>query len=294
MYQGLGETGSLLGVYTNWADSAATEGSVPRVVESVYRSAETYGFVPVVGLGFQQDRGNGVTSTVAWSDSGQRARAIAAAVAVARAHTPELLALGVEVNRLYESDPAAFDGYVAGYSVMYDQVKAVSPGTLVFPVFELEMTKGKAYLMGGHRGPEWGLLDRFAGRMDAAAFTTYPFFDAESPSDLPSTYYAEIASHVSAPVIFTEVGWPSAPLRTAPTSGYGGSEAEQAAFVERFRQLTAGLDLRAALWAFPDDLNPDFANPAMTSVSLRTNGGARKPALATWSAWAAQPCGVGP
>lgn len=158
------------------------------------------------------------------------------------------------------------------------------------------MTKGKAYLMGGSgtRQPEWSLLDRFAGRMDLAAFTTYPFLDAALPADLPDDYYSEIATHTSEPIAFTEIGWPSAPISSAPSSAYGGTPDEQASFVRRFFGLTQGLNAEAELWAFPDDLGPGYPNAAMTSVSLRDNHGAAKPALAVWQARAEAPCSAAP
>jgi hypothetical protein len=293
MYEKLPETGSLLGVYTNWSDSADKAGQIPAAVSTAFGLAPRYGFTPLIALGLSRDKpGGGVESTVAWADSAERAEAAQAAVAVARQFEPRFLALGIEVNRLYESDPAGFEAYVSAYAEMYDSIKAASPSTLVFPIFQLETIKGDAYLMGGSdkRRPEWSLLDRFAGRMDLAAFTTYPFLGAASPADLPDDYYAEIASHTRAPIAFTEIGWPSAPLSSAPDSAYGGSPEEQAAFVRRFAELTRGLDVRAELWAFPDDLNADYPNAAMTSVSLRANDGSPKPALAIWQARAAAPC----
>jgi hypothetical protein len=284
MYESLHETGSLLGIYTNWNDSAEKAGQVPGSIATAFGLAPTYDFTPFAALGFARDVAGGVEPTVDWTDSAQKEQAQQAAVEVARRFGPAYLGLGVEVNRLFESDPAAFDAFVAGYAAMYDAIKAASPTTLVFPIFQLEMMKGGAYLMGGSeaRQPQWALLDRFAGRMDLAAFTTYPFLDAASPADLPDGYYSQIATHTSAPIAFTEIGWPSAPLSTAPTSEYGGSPDEQAAFVRRFFELTQGLDVRAELWAFPNDLNPDFPNAAMTSVSLRDNHGTAKPALAAW------------
>ncbi len=294
MYENLHETGPLLGVYTNWSDSAEKAGQVPGSVATAFGLAPTYGFTPFVALGFTRDvAGGGVASTIDWTDPAQKEQAQQAAVEVARRFEPAYLGLGVEVNRLYESDPAGFDSYVAAYVEIYEAVKAASSSTLVFPVFQLEMTRGGGYLMGDSdtRRPEWSLLERFAGHMDLAAFTTYPFLDFASPVALPDDYYSEIAAHTAVPLAFTEIGWPSAPLSTAPTSEYGGTPDEQAAFVTRLAELTRGLDVRAELWSFPDDLNPDFGNPAFTSVSLRSNDGTPKLALALWEARAQAPCG---
>lgn len=286
LYEILPETGELLGVYTNWADSPETAGQIPKVVNTEFGLAARYGFTPLIALGFHRDApGGGLEPTLAWTDAADRDKFTQAAVAIASTYQPAYLALGVEVNRFYEYDPAAFDAFVTAYADTYDGVKAVSPGTLVFPIFQLEMTKGGGYLLGNSetREPQWELLGRFGDRLDLAAFTTYPFLDYASPADLPSDYYAEIAGHTSRPAAFTEIGWPSAPFANAPESAYGGSETEQAEFVRRFFELTTDVNLAVALWAFPYDLGL-ATNPAMASVSLRRNDGAPKPALAVWQA----------
>lgn len=225
LYETLPETGELLGVYTNWADSSETAGQIPGVVSTQFGLAPRYNFTPLVALGFHRDvPGGGLEPTLSWADPIARGQFKQAAVSIAEQYQPAHLALGVEVNRFYEYDPAAFNDFVSAYAGIYDAIKAVSPHTLVFPIFQLEMTKGGGYLLGGseEREPQWELLDRFGERLDLAAFTTYPFFDYPSPADLPADYYAEIGTHTPRPLAFTEIGWPSAPLVTAPGSEYGG------------------------------------------------------------------------
>jgi hypothetical protein len=285
LYETLPETGTVLGVYTNWTDSPETAGEIPGVVNVAFGLAPRYGFTPLVGLGFDRDAADGIVeSTIAWDDPGDVEKLKQTAVSIAQQHHPEYLALGGEINRYYEHDPAGIDLFVAVYAEVYDAVKAVSPRTLVFPVFQLEMTKGGGYLLGGSqsRASQRHLIDRFGERLDIVAFTTYPFLDYTSPADIPEDYYAEIAAHTSRPVAFTEIGWPSAPIVTFPDSEYGGSPDEQAAFVRRFFQLNADTDLVLALWAFPHDLGSGSHNAAMDSISLRHNDGTPKPALAVW------------
>ena len=285
LYDTLAETGELLGVYTNWTDSPETAGEIPQVVSTAFGLALRYGFTPLVTLGFYRDApGGGVEPTLSWTNSDDRDKFKQVAVTIAQQYQPRHLALGGEVNRYYEHDPAGFDDFVAAYAETYDAIKAVSPQTLVFPIFQLEMTKGGGYLMGRsqERQPQWELLDRFGERLDLAAFTTYPFLDYAAPADLPEDYYAEIAAHTARLLAFTEIGWPSALLDTAPDSEYGGSEEEQVAFVHRFFQLTSDTNLALALWAFPHDLGLASPNSAMASIALRHNDGTPKPALAAW------------
>lgn len=285
LYETLPETGAMLGVYTNWTDSPETAGEIPDVVNVAFGLAPRYGFIPLVGLGFDRDTADGIVeSTISWDDPGDVEKLKQAAVSIAQQHHPTYLALGGEINRYYEHDPAGIDLFVTVYAEVYDAVKAVSPQTLIFPVFQLEMTKGGGYLLGESqsRSSQWHLLDRFGERLDIAAFTTYPFLDYASPADIPEDYYAEIAAHTSRPVAFTEIGWPSAAMVTFPDSEYGGSPDEQAAFVRRFFRLNADTELVMALWAFPHDLGSGSRNAAMDSISLRHNDGTPKPALAVW------------
>ncbi|MBA4379715.1 MAG: hypothetical protein C0393_03365, partial [Anaerolinea sp.] len=216
------------------------------------------------------------------ADAGDRAKFQQVAVEIASRYSPQFLALGVEVNSYYKRDPSDFDNFVSLYAETYDAVKAVSPETKVFTIFQYEMLRGGQFFSGDGQNPtQWDLLERFEGHLDLAAFTTYPFLLYASPSDLPADYYTEITEHTSLPVTFTEVGWPSEPLKPAPYSPFGGSQDEQAAFVRRFFELANGLDLSLALWSFPHDPAGQI-NPAFLSISLRHNNGASKPALAVW------------
>ncbi len=284
LYETLPETGSLLGVYTSWSDSPEQAGEIPSVVSAVYGLADRYAFIPVIALGFFNDMPDGsLQASIQLSDPAQRLLFRQTALAIVEQYQPPYLGLGGEVNRYYEAAPSDFENYLTLYAETYDAVKAVAPQTKVFAIFQLEMLKGNGFLLGNSetRQPQWELLSRFGDRLDLAAFTTYPFLDFQSPADIPDDYYAEIAAHTGKPVAFTEIGWPSAPLTPFPDSPYGGSEDEQVAFVRRFFDLTSGLDLSLALWSFPHDLG-EGGHPAFDSVSLRTNNGDAKPALAVW------------
>jgi hypothetical protein len=194
-----------------------------------------------------------------------------------------VLLLGNEVNTVWEDHPQAVDAFAAAFPALRDAIREASPSTLVGTVFQYEMLRGAGYLTGeaGSRSPQWELLDRFAGSVDVVAFTTYPYFDHETPGAIPADYYAEAAARAGAPIGFTEVGWPSRPLSVAPESGYGGSPEEQAAFVQRFGELIEGVDVAFALWSFPHDVG-SAGGPTFESVSLRENDGTPKPALAAW------------
>lgn len=284
LYRGIAETGGALGVYTNWADDAGSEGKVPRAIAATFGAARQYGFTPVVAIGVARDApGGGVAPTVDWGTT-QRARFLEAVTAVARDHRPELFALGVEVNRHWMSDPDSFDGFVDAFPEAYDAIKAVSPGTRVFTVFQLELLRGAAYLMTAkERTPEqWELVARFP-KADILGLTTYPFLAYRTPAEMPDDYYASVADRVSVPIGFTEVGWPSGDL----VEEWGGTPEEQAEFVRRFDRLVRPESPALALWSFPHEYGS--AGPAtFASIGLRLGDGTPKPALAEWQGIAAR------
>ena len=283
LYRSFADTGGAAGVYVNWADSAASEGKVPAAVASSFAAGREHRFTPIVALGVARDLpGGGVTSTVDWA-SPQRARFIETVTLIAREHRPAFLALGVESNRLHLSDPSAFDGFVAGYSDAYDAIKRVSPATNVFTIFQLELMRGRAFLMTGREStpPHWELLARFGTKLDVTGFTSYPFLAHQTPGEIPADYYADAARRSPSPLALTEIGWPSGPLAGAPNSGHGGTPDEQAEFVRRFFAITTSPRPALSLWAFPNEYGT--AGPdSFASVALRTHDGTAKPALAAW------------
>ncbi|MGD0765853.1 MAG: hypothetical protein ABR978_06055, partial [Dehalococcoidia bacterium] len=99
-------------------------------------------------------------------------------------YEPRYLALGVEINMYFEREPDDFANFVSLYFDAYDAVKSISPDTLVFPTFQLEAMEGLLSATG--TAPEWSLLDKFGGKMDLVALSTYPSFVFKSPDAIPA------------------------------------------------------------------------------------------------------------
>jgi len=57
-------------------------------------------------------------------------------------YRPRYLGLGIDIDALYTRSPADFDKFIKLFERTYDAVKAVSPGTRVFTVFQLEKMNG--------------------------------------------------------------------------------------------------------------------------------------------------------
>ncbi len=196
------------------------------------------------------------------------------------------IALGVEVNIHYEKHPEDFKKYVALFDRAYDSIKSVSPNTKVYVVFQLERMKGlQGGLFGGANDTskaQWDLISQFP-KSDLIGFTTYPGLIYKDPAEIPADYYSEIASHTGKPIAFTEVGWASGTpvVNGSPLAEWESSEAEQAAFVKRFRELTGSMNvqMRLWIWMFEQSASP---GPAFVGMALRRSDGT--PRLA-WDEW---------
>ena len=191
---------------------------------------------------------------------------------------PDYFGIGIEVNNLYQSDPAGYQSFVTLFAQAQAKVKQLSPNTRVFVAFQLEEMKGlNGGLRGGQNDPaknQWQLLADFPNA-DLLAFTSYPFLIYHDPSQVPDNYYSEITAHTERPVAISELGWPSAPVAT----GWVSTAALQAQFITRFATLTQPVKPRFVLWlsAFDQPIAEPF-----TSIGLGAADGAHKPAWDTW------------
>jgi hypothetical protein len=260
------EVGDIVGWYGDWAELEGQGGA--QVVASL---ADERGYEPLyIANHYSQE-----TGLLRPLDAAQRQAYIDVAAAFAGREKPRYLGLGIEVNVLYEKWQADFEAFVSLFDDAAAAIKAASPETLVFTVFQLERMKGlQGGLFGGQNDPalaQWDLIDRFPAA-DFIAFTTYPGLIYKTPAEIPDDYYDELASRVSKPVAFTEIGW-SADL---DVQGWESDEAEQAEFVARFLDLTSDLDPELLIWAFLYDPQAlDLPLPFQTMGLRRPDGTAR-------------------
>ena len=199
-------------------------------------------------------------------------------VAFTEKYKPKYLALGIEVNVLYEKSSSDFQKFVELYNSTYDAVKNVSPQTRIFTIFQLEKMKGlNGGLLGGVNDPsksEWNMLELFP-KMDLVALTTYPGLIYKNPSEIPLDYYSEIQKHTTKPVAFTEIGWHSDPH----PEGWESSMEEQAQFVTTFFNLSDNLNKQLAIWSFLYD--QETVEP-FNNMGLWTANDEAKTAWNTW------------
>ncbi len=229
-----------------------------------------------------------VDPAVSFLDRDLRNAFIAYTAYVVKNYHPDYLAIGVEINMLYERSRTQFDAFVSLYAEAYAVAKAANPSTKVFPTFQLEDIEGRS---GIAHPPHWEVLDYFRGRMDALAISTYPFLgDLRSAADIPPDYYTQLRARWPAPgeILISEAGYSSMPVEGAVNIG---TEEDQAAYL--LRLLTEAEQQGFSLVTWAAALDPAFAREGAASVlrdiGLRRADGSNKLAWGTWEEWARRP-----
>jgi hypothetical protein len=245
-----------------------TEGGAPEVIKEL---ADSRGMIPLIEVSPQS---NG--DLIRPLNDTNREKYLKSVADFAETHHPPYLAIGVEVNSLYIKSEASFESFVALYNEAYDEVKEVSPDTKVFTVFQYELLKGYTLWSAGpadESKSQWWMLELF--KTDAVAFTTYPCLVYKDPSIIPDDYYGEIREHTLKPIIFSEIGWHS----EGSPAGWESSEAEQAAFIVNYNELTKNLSVEISVWSFVYD--PNTIEP-FRSMGLFRDDDTSRPA---WDSW---------
>lgn len=201
-------------------------------------------------------------------------------------YQPEYLALGVEINMLYERSPGQFEAFAGLYREAYDEVKKASPRTKVFPTFQLEDLEGRFEHV---HPPHWEVLDAFRGKMDALAISTYPFLgEWRSAGDIREDYYSQLKKRFDGEVLISEAGYASAPVEGHVNIG---TEEDQQAYLARLLSDAETNGFSAVVWFAA--LDPAFATEGTAavfrSIGLRRSDGSNKLAWGTWEEWSRRP-----
>ncbi|MBD3348792.1 MAG: hypothetical protein GF400_06310 [Candidatus Eisenbacteria bacterium] len=267
--------GERSGVYVAWDADYPVDEQVEVIL--------TYSSVGVLaGVGFNHEN---VTADY-FDVYGDSLKSVA--VALATEFDLDYLAIGAEVNRVRdECCQEAWDEFVAVYAETYDAVKAVSPSTKVFTIFQLDYMKGAARLSGLDLQPSWHMLDLFEGRLDVVGLTVYPFLEHPTVAEVPTDYFDEIAQHIDEPIVITESGWLSEPLELWGNVEVEGSEQEQVDFVLMMIEQIEQLDVEILMYSFLYEY--DESIDMFHHIALRENAGPAKEVYWYWRALAELP-----
>jgi len=191
-------------------------------------------------------------------------------------YKPQYIALGNEINLLYQQSPEKYDQFVENFSTFYDEIKEISPDTQVFIVFQLEKMKGlNGGLYGGEDNEEsnsFYLADDFE-KADFIAFTTYPGLIYKNPEEIPDDYYSSVVDVISTStprnIIYSEVGWSTSDA----LEGWESSQEEQVGFIDRFWTLNESVEPKFVIWSFMFD--QEVVEP-FNKMGLIEKSGAKK------------------
>lgn len=266
--------GNALVWYGDWKEFEYARGFPTLLVEQSYLNRLT---AVIEVTTFEQTGGKLLRSL----DSKTQQKYVAGAAGFASQYRPPYLGLGVDTDALYSRSPADFNNFVKLFDRTCDAVKAVSPETKIFTVFQLEKMKGlNGGLYGGTNDPSknlWFLLDKFP-KADLIAFNSYPGMIYKSPSEIPADYFTSVRAHTAKPLAISGTGWQSAQA----VDGWPGSEALQAEYARAFPGLTSDLDAEFTAWSYLYD--PTALAAPFNSMGLLRSDGSPRPAWQAWSA----------
>ena len=291
-YSGHAPWGRIIAFHSNWRDDVESAGQVPELALVAMIAANEYGFTPAIGLGWTVEGGEpDLTSESdpqdnSWENQETRNEYLSMVTELAREYRPPFLFLGNETNSYYRTHSTAeWEYWLSEYSECHDAIKAVSANTVIFTTFQYELLKGVGRYNGWTYSADWQPVHDLTqtDRVDALGFTSYPYFEYDTPPEIPEDYYHEIAEHWSGPVIFTEIGWLG-----DQSEPYPGGEEDQAHFISRFFDLSGDLELRCVVWLFLHDWDGQASLPAFRHIGLRENDGTPRLADAAWQAEVAQ------
>jgi len=239
------------------------------------------GMFPLISIDFFEGDGENLTlvapeglENAALSDPLWRAEYRRAAKEVLNVSRPMFISVGNEVNRWFEQngtdemDPNHFSHFVSLYEEIYDELKAMSPETIVFCTFSREIAAE-------NREANMSVLSLFdPARLDMLVLTTHPYClpSVTRASHLPDDYYSSVLDHIE-PMEFgiSEIGWPSLP-------SFGGEGEQGNLMMNVTGRLTAerGLDLRLLGWSRLTD------QEGGDTTGLRKRTGEDKSSLKVW------------
>jgi predicted small lipoprotein YifL len=267
------QAGNALVWYGDWKEFEYARGFPTLLVEQAYLNDLT---VIIAVTAFNQSGGKLLRNL----DDKTQQKYMAGAANFASKYRPHYLGLGIDSDALYTRSPADFDKFVGLFGRTYDTVKAVSSGTKIFTVFQLEKMNGlNGGLYGGANDPSknlWFLLDKFP-KADLIAFNSYPGMIYKSPFEIPTDYFTSIKVHTARPLAISGTGWQS----EEGAAGWPGNETQQAEYAQAFSGLTRDLNPEFTVWSYLYDPTA-LAEPFNSMGLLRTDGSPR-PAWLEWS-----------
>ncbi len=293
----LQEVGSLpnRGVMFNgaWREdviSGSDAGEIPPTAITVMEQAATYDYTPIIVFGWRSDEGvyhisvpgNAVND---WSNAEAKDLFEQMLVELASKYHPPYLFLGNESDAYFISEPEDYARWIDFYNRAYDAVKAVSPHTIIGPVFQYERLSGQG-TFNQWTTPQWPALDLHdLNKVDIVGLTVYLWLSVATPEEIPDDYFAPLLEHLGdKPIAITESGWPGAYLGTE--TAWEASPEAQIRFVDALHRILGGVNVKILNWLHLNQMQKLEGNltfwQAFSSISLRDTEGIKRPVYDVW------------
>lgn len=282
------------GAWREDIEAGSDAGEPPSSAIGIMQQAESYGFTPIIVFGWRSDASNLHLSVPAngtddWTNTEAQALFEQMLVDFAESYQPPYLFLGNESDEYFTSNPEDYARWIDFYNRAYGVIKAVSPNSLVGPIFQYERMSGLGS-QNNWTDAQWGALEAHdLSRVDIVGITLYPFFSVATPEELPNDYLVPLQERIGdIPVAITETGWPAEPLGAQEFPWESSPEA-QVRYVEALGRVLQDVDARVVNWLFlyPLEYNPEMASAweIFGSLALYDFGGNQRSVYDAWKSF---------
>lgn len=280
----------LNGAWRQDVEGGSDAGEVPATVVTVMEQAVVDGYTPIIVLGWRSDSGNLHVSVPAnatddWSNAEAKDLFEQMLVEFAGQYHPPYLFLGNESDVYFISDPQDYARWVDFYNRAYDAVKAISPETLIGPVFQYERLSGLG-TFNQWTTPQWGALDAHdLNKVDIIGLTVYPWLGVATPAQIPDDYFGPLLERIGdKPIAITETGWPGANL--GQETAWEQSPEAQLAYITALDHMVDGVNVKIINWLHYYQMVPTASNSSFwkifSSISLLDYEGNKRPIYDVW------------
>jgi hypothetical protein len=178
---------------------------------------------------------------------------------------PAYVNVAIEVNLFFEKCRVAAPSLIEVSDAAYDTVKALRPGTVVFPSFQIDHLQGYSKDSCPDSAKRDACFDANYAQIarmkrDRFAVSSYPFLNQiGSAADLPADWFSRAARRGDERVVIAETGWLSSALVARADDGscprvFSFAEDDSARYLARVLADAVDLDMDLVTWWSDRDL----------------------------------------
>jgi hypothetical protein len=256
-------------------------GEIPQTAITIVEQASVFSYTPIIVFGWRSDDGSlhiSVPSNAVddWSNEDAKTLFEQMLTEFAGTYHPPYLFLGNESDAYFTGNPDDYARWVEFYNRAYDAIKAVSPETMVGPIFQYERISGQG-TFNQWTTPRWGALTAHdLSKIDIVGITVYPWISVATPEEIPDNYFAPLLEQAGdKPVAITETGWPGADLGLE--TAWETSPEAQLRYIDALDRILGGVNLKILNWLHYNQMAQPEGDQvfwqAYSSISLKDTEG---------------------